>query len=165
MAQRTRMKKTTQGKRSGNKFRWTSQLENDLLNCLRNGMSVGDVINSHSVSRSTVYKRIRSDDDWKQRWEDAIEIGNDAVRNEIYRRGMKGVLEPVYHEGRVVGRKRKYSDNLLMFYAKSRMPEFKDNVHEHNHGFNVEGMAQRLADKIASIAGASTTSTNDGESD
>jgi len=138
----------------GKGFTWTDKLEKDLLACLASGATVRDTIDSHRISRTTVYKRIRSDEEWKERWNEAIDMGNDAVRDEIRRRGMQGVLEPVYHEGRVVGRKRRYSDNLLMFYAKSRMPEFKDNVHEHNHGFNAEGMAERLADKLAGIVAA-----------
>ena len=140
---------------------WTTEVEEKLLSRLMNGFSVADAI-AGVMSRSTCYKRIREDEAWATRWQDAIETGNDSIRDEIARRGMRGVLEPVYHEGRVVGRRRKYSDNLLMFYAKSRMPEFKDNVHEHNHGFNTDGMAERLADKFASIA-AAVRGTGDAE--
>ncbi len=131
---------------------WTPEFEENLLECLRQGASVNDVIESHNISRRTIYSRIRSDEEWKERWEEAIKIGDDAIRDEIRRRAMNGVLEPVYHEGEVVGHKRKYSDILLMFLAKSRMPEFRENNHEHNHTFNFEGIAERFAARIAAIA-------------
>ena len=153
MAKKPRKKPTKKQRPSrgqGKGFKWTEELEQKLLSRLMNGFSVGDTING-VCSRSTLYKRIRTDEDWADRWENAKETGNDAIRDEVARRGMRGVLEPVYHEGRVVGRRRKYSDNLLMFYAKSRMPEFRENVHVSDGTFNPDGMAERLASKFAAI--------------
>lgn len=133
---------------------WTPEFEEAILACLREGASVRDAIEEFGVSRSTIYKRLREDEEWKKRWDEAYDQGNDAIRDEVRRRGMDGVLEPVYHEGTIVGRKRRYSDTLLMFYAKSRMPEFRENQHDHNHTFNLDGVAERFASKIAAIAAA-----------
>src|SRR5580765_5580022 len=45
---------------------------------------------------------------------------------EIRRRGMLGYKRAVWHLGKRVGEETVYSDNLLMFAAKKRMPEYRD---------------------------------------
>jgi hypothetical protein len=49
-----------------------------------------------------------------------LERGLDALEDEVMRRAKDGVVEPVFYKGRVVGEKRRYSDNLAMFILKSR---------------------------------------------
>lgn len=144
---------------------WTPEFEESLLACLREGASVNDVIENHHVSRRTIYGRLRTDEAWKERWDEALAMGDDCIRDEIRRRAMNGVLEPVYHEGSVVGHKRKYSDLLLMFLAKSRMPEFKENAVEINQNFNFEGVAERFAAKLVTIAAAREARGTPEESD
>jgi hypothetical protein len=76
-----------------------------------------------------------------------------VIRAEIHRRGVDGVKRAIYHDGRVVGHKKEYSDQLLMFLAKSRMPqEFGDKqTVDHVHKF--EGAAEQLVDKMAAMLG------------
>ena len=45
---------------------------------------------------------------------------------EIRRRGVDGVQKAVWYNGKKVGEETVYSDNLLMFAAKKRMPEYRD---------------------------------------
>ena len=52
---------------------------------------------------------------------------DDALVAEAIRRGAQGVKKPVYYQGEVVGHEREFSDNLLMFAIKARMPQFKEN--------------------------------------
>ena len=47
----------------------------------------------------------------------------DAIDQEIYRRGAKGFLEPVFYQGRKVADIRKYDSTLLIFFAKGLMPD------------------------------------------
>src|SRR5205807_601275 len=51
---------------------------------------------------------------------------NAHIEAEIRRRAMEGWDEPVYQQGARVGTVRKYSDTLLIFYAKRRMPEYRE---------------------------------------
>lgn len=60
---------------------------------------------------------------------------DDRYREEIRRRGVDGVPEPVVSQGRIVLTPdgtpltvQKYSDALLMFQAKARMPEYREKV-------------------------------------
>jgi hypothetical protein len=62
-------------------------------------------------------------------------MGVDALEEEALRRGVEGVLEPVWYNGEIVGHRRKYSDNLLMFMLKGRRPEtFRDNASVEHSG-------------------------------
>jgi len=52
----------------------------------------------------------------------------ESIEAEIERRAMRGVEEPVWQGGQEVGRKRKYSDKLLIAHAKSRMSKYRDKL-------------------------------------
>jgi hypothetical protein len=101
------------------------------------------------IHRSTIYEHIakaRSSDAgsedkaWMARYDAAHDDAGDVVEEEIYRRGIEGVEEPVF--GRVgkdqdgqVGTIRKYSDACLLALAKARKPEkFKDRVANEHSG-------------------------------
>jgi hypothetical protein len=80
-------------------------------------------------SRRSVYEWKETDEVWRDRWEEAWHMGVDALEEEALRRGVEGVLEPVWHKGEIVGHRRNYSDNLLMFMLKGRRPgTFRDNA-------------------------------------
>lgn len=64
---------------------------------------------------------------------EAKQEADDTIRAEIYRRAVEGNTEPLMSNGRVVKNEhgeiqyvQKYSDQLLMFLAKARMPEFRE---------------------------------------
>jgi hypothetical protein len=85
------------------------------------------------VHRSVVYRWQEHDEAFALRYRQAEAEANDRIRAAIYRRAITGIEKPVHHNGRLVvdadGNPvtvREYSDVLLMFYAKSRMPEFRD---------------------------------------
>ena len=77
------------------------------------------------VSRTTVYNWIRNDSVFQESFEDAEEDVRDAIREEIHRRAIAGVDEPVYQRGMLVGHVRKYSDALLIKMAQARLPEYR----------------------------------------
>jgi len=128
---------------------WESMLE-----ALRTGATIRDVRRLHGVSQDWVYNRINHPDypHFKEQWNAAIEEGNDAIRDEIKRRAMDGVTQDVYHDGKVVGKRKLYSDDLLKFLAKSRMKEFSDRV-EVEHTFKLDGAVEALAAKFNQIFG------------
>lgn len=47
----------------------------------------------------------------------------DLLEAEAHRRGVQGVREPVYYQGKVVGHIRRYSDTLLLAKLNANMPE------------------------------------------
>jgi hypothetical protein len=102
--------------------------------------STGNVTASASVakiSRETLYQRRKVDEDFRNLWDAATDLGIDALEDEATRRASEGTDEPVYQGGKLVGTVRKYSDILLMFMLKARRPDrFKDRVANEHTGAN-----------------------------
>lgn len=101
------------------------------------------------IGRSTVYDRKAAGEApnaspeakaWLARFLEANDDAGDTCEDEMHRRGIEGVEEPVF--GRVakdqdgeIGRIRKYSDACLLALAKARKPErFKDRVANEHSG-------------------------------
>jgi hypothetical protein len=62
-------------------------------------------------------------------FEAAKEEACEQLEREALRRAVSGVEEPVYHNGKVVGNIRKYSEVLLIFLMKGAMPgRYRDNA-------------------------------------
>ncbi len=83
------------------------------------------------IGRKAVYEWQEHDEAFSFRFNEARESANDVLRAEILRRAYEGVEEPVYQLAKYVGTVRKYSDTLLIFEAKRRMPEYRDKVDVH----------------------------------
>ncbi|HEX2042541.1 MAG TPA: hypothetical protein VHF24_07880 [Acidimicrobiales bacterium] len=73
------------------------------------------------IKRQTHQSWLEDDDLYRSRFAAACEEATDALEAEARRRALHGVEEDVYHDGRVVGTRRVYSDELLMFLL-SRSP-------------------------------------------
>lgn len=56
----------------------------------------------------------------------ANDLYDDLLLNEVDRRAVEGVKEDVYYQGEKIGEKMKYSDSLLMFRVKGRLPEYRE---------------------------------------
>lgn len=96
------------------------------------------------VPRRTVYDWRDADAAFRAAWDAALELGVDALEDEVTRRAFSGVDEPVFYQGAECGVVRKYSDTLAIFLLKARRPErFKDRA-EIEHSGTV-GLGDRLA--------------------
>jgi len=74
------------------------------------------------TDRSSHYYWLRNDPDYAGLFEEASQRANDALEREMRRRAIEGVDKPVFHNGKVVGSIREYSDTLLIFALKGSMP-------------------------------------------
>lgn len=82
-----------------------------------------------SVTRRTHYYWLEHDAVYAEDFEHARTVEfHDRLEQEIYRRGVLGIEQAVYHEGKVIDTKRVYSDTLLIFRAKKEMPAYRDSV-------------------------------------
>jgi hypothetical protein len=78
------------------------------------------------VPRTNAYQWRRENagkNKFAEAWDKALEESADTLEDEAVRRGHKGVKQPVYQQGELVGYKQEYSDNLLMFMLKGRRPK------------------------------------------
>lgn len=90
--------------------------------------NVGHACDAARIHRSTFYRWQEHDETFGFAYEQAKADYCDSLRQEIHRRAHDGVLKPVYQRGEKVGAIREYSDTLLIFEAKARMPEYRDKV-------------------------------------
>ena len=110
-----------------NRTKQTPKKEGEFLDALAETGNVTRACVSAKIGRATVYEWRAADEEFRERWETALDLGCDALEDEATRRAHDGVPEPVYYQGEVVGQVQKYSDTLLMFLLKGRRPEkFKD---------------------------------------
>jgi hypothetical protein len=85
------------------------------------------------ISRETIYRWQEHDATFSLRFKQAEAEANDVIRAAIFQRAVQGVDKPLHYQGRVVVDERgqrltvkEYSDTLLIFLAKARMPEFRE---------------------------------------
>jgi hypothetical protein len=99
------------------------------LERLAESANVTESAKAASISRRTLYNWRAADADFAKAWDEANELGTDALEDEALRRGHQGVDEPVFFRGVECGAVRRYSDTLLIFMLKARRPDkFKDRV-------------------------------------
>jgi hypothetical protein len=70
--------------------------------------------------------RWMADPEYAEAYAAAQRESDAKLEAEVRRRGEEGYKRAVWHMGKKVGEETVYSDNLLMFYVKRRMPEYRD---------------------------------------
>jgi len=70
------------------------------------------------VSRTTYYRWKGEDPVFHEDYKIACKAVADDLLAECRRRGLQGVREPVFYQGKVCGSVRRFSDTLLIFLAK-----------------------------------------------
>jgi hypothetical protein len=103
--------------------RWTSRRRAAFLQALSDTGNVSAAARAAKASRSRAYQLKAADPDFAAEWTDALESAIDALDAEARRRALDGVEIPHFHQGRVAGTVRKYSDSLLMFLLRAHRPD------------------------------------------
>lgn len=93
------------------------------LERLSHGATVSDSCKAAGVHRSTAYRYRDADPEFESAWHEVEERSTEQLEAEAFRRAVKGVQKPIYHQGKRVGSVREYSDQLLVFLLKARRPE------------------------------------------
>lgn len=134
----------------------THKKREKFLDALAETASVVKACEIAKVGRRTVYDWRKNDEAFADAWDDALDVGTDALEDEATRRAFEGWDEPVHYQGVATSTIRKYSDTLLMFMLKARRPErFKDRAaHEHSgkdggpitFSFNIDGATNQPDD-------------------
>jgi hypothetical protein len=91
-----------------------------VLAMLANGATYAAAAAAIGAHRRTIIKWPDRDEEFKRRWNDAIEEGADTLESEAIRRGRDGVDRPVFYQGRIVGYTKEYSDYLLIRLLEAR---------------------------------------------
>ena len=81
------------------------------------------------VSRNAHYMWMQDDPEYTEKFREAEKQACDRLEQEVRRRAVEGVLEPVFYQGQECGTVRKYSDTLLIFATKGALPQkYRENV-------------------------------------
>jgi len=96
----------------------TYKKREDFLQSLANTCNVSRSCRLAGVDRSDMYKLRKEDPHFAENWAKAIEMGIEALEDEMHRRAFYGVN--IINQ---YGEQRKYSDVLAIFLAKSNRPD------------------------------------------
>lgn len=108
---------------AGRTPRYREQRKQKFLRALAECGVITDAAKVAGVERKTVYRWREQDPDFAKAWDEAEQEAADKLEREAIRRAVEGVEEPVFHQGKIVGYVRKYSDTLLIFLLKGYKPE------------------------------------------
>ena len=80
------------------------------------------------TDRSVLYKERKRNLEFAEQWTEALRIAITVAEDELYRRGVDGWEEPIYHQGKPVGIIRRFSDSNLQFFLKAADPaKYREN--------------------------------------
>ena len=129
------------GQRPKAPFRFTEPRRKKALEALAQGQSIKAAAEAADVHRCTIVAHMDPDNDpeFAMLADAAIEAGTDAIEDELYRRGVEGLNEPIVYKG-VIQKDEKgwpvtikrYSDILLIFNLKARRPDKYAEKHQHS---------------------------------
>jgi len=123
------------------------------LQVFRQHCSYTDAYKAAGVAHDTPRYWMKNDvDGFAERYKAAEQEVNDKLEAELYRRAVEGVEKKrgVWHQGTKVGEEavREYSDILLIFMLKARLPwKYRERV-EHINTDLVKAEAEKLAAKF-----------------
>lgn len=100
----------------------TEEQDNIFFSSLVEGLGPTLAAEKAKYNKSSVYYFRKKFNDFKRRWKDASSHYEEALLQEVDRRGRRGVEKPVFYRGEVVGNVTEYSDTLLMFRLKCIRP-------------------------------------------
>jgi hypothetical protein len=140
----------------------TPEKRREFLAALAECGNVSESAETAAVCRRAIYRLREDDEEFREHWRRALEIGTEGLEDEARRRAYRGVEEPVYQGGVLVGKVQKYSDTLLIFLLKGAKPEvYKDRVANKHYGRGggpidvaYHRFAALPADKLAAIEDA-----------
>lgn len=125
------------------------------LSAYSDGLSIQDACLKAGIGRTTFYTWKENDMRFRSAFSDAMERSVDVMEEEAKRRAVRGVLKPVYYNGKIVGSIREYSDTLLIFLMKGRRPDvFKERANIEHHTYDhKEGAVSRTAAFVERVLG------------
>jgi AcrR family transcriptional regulator len=92
---------------------WTAQRQRMFLRALGETGSVRDACARAQISTTSAYRHRQRSDVFDRAWRRALGKVGPTIEQAAFERAVLGWEEPVWHAGKLVGYRRRYSDNLL----------------------------------------------------
>jgi hypothetical protein len=102
---------------------WTKARRRRFLKELAATANVSASASAAGMSPSSAYRLRRLDAAFAEAWQDALDIGLDALEDAVMKRAIDGVEKTHFHAGKPVGTSKSYSDALAMFLLKAHRPQ------------------------------------------
>lgn len=117
-----------------NRTKLTVRRQQKFLTQLALGNTVMAAARSIGVAPVTVYEHRKTDAAFAAAWEEALELGIQAMEQEAMRRAVHGTKKMVVSAGKILGTDIQHSDGLLMFLLKAKRPAvYRDTVNIELH--------------------------------
>jgi len=99
------------------------------LIALTEGATAAVAARKASVAYRTCFDHRRKDTAFRRLWDEAHEMGTDAIEEAARERAVVGHERPIWSHGKVAGTVREPSDRLLELLLRARRPErFRENM-------------------------------------
>lgn len=125
------------------------------LKALAETGNVSEAARKARLDRSNAYQIKRQDPAFAAAWDDALDMAVDQLEAEARSRAVEGVEQPRFHQGRICGTVRKYSDSLLMFLLRAHRPEtFREGKDAGSNDMerHLKGAKEKLAARLESLS-------------
>lgn len=106
---------------------WTPQRQRAFLRALSETGSVRDACARAQISTTSAYRMRGRSAAFDRAWRRALAKVAPTIEQAAYERAVLGWEEPVWHGGKVVGHRRRYSDGLLRLLLTRGMSNGSDN--------------------------------------
>ncbi len=90
-----------------------------------------------NVARGSHYEWLKTDPEYAAAFEDAREQFTESLEAEAVRRAREGYEEPVFHNGKIIGHRRRFSDLLMIFLLKANNPDrYRETIRQEHNRLN-----------------------------
>lgn len=113
--------------RSG-KFVWDDATKCKYLENLEANGQQGKAAKHVGTTSLRVTNERKADKEFDQAFQECILLFRESCEDELRRRAIDGVEEPVFYQGVETATQTRYSDSLLQFYMKANDPKYKDKL-------------------------------------
>lgn len=135
----------------------TPELENIFFDALAKTGNVFAACRASGLNRTAVYQQKDKDPTFATRWNDALQANIADFEMELKRRAVDGIQDPVFYRDKIVGYRRKCSDNLMMFSLSALHPEKYRQKYEvagsiqHNHKAELPEAVLSILDSLKAV--------------
>jgi hypothetical protein len=106
-----------------NRTKRTLKKDDKFFDALGKGNPVEKALQASGYKRVAVYEWRAKDEEFRRKWDEAIDEAVELMEAEADRRALEGVKKPIMYQGEQVGEIREYSDVLLIFRLKALRPD------------------------------------------
>lgn len=128
---------------------WTPEIRVKFLEALANCGNISTAATFVQRSRTSAYNLKQRDENFSRGWDAALLLARDVATDFLQERAINGIEEDVYHQGEVIGTRRRYDSRLLLAHI-ARLDKLAERV-------SVSRGAARFDEMIHAIAAEEDT--------